>query len=193
MVCGLGGPIVTTIRALLTPQPLRVRGAAGGGQQEGRASAHLHALQPPLPGGAMCLLPGEAPPLCPIADMCPVLSLPALCVQEIRVKGQYVHHKELRAAMGVKIAAHNLESAVAGTQLYVVRGRRGGRVARSPQRVAQLARRCVARHAHACSPLLPTVGRPRVTAHAQALSFLTVRMYIDSDNPSMSPPPPPPG
>ncbi|KDD76282.1 hypothetical protein H632_c285p0, partial [Helicosporidium sp. ATCC 50920] len=63
VVCGLGGPIRTTIRALLTPQPLR----------------------------------------------------------EIRVKGSYQHHKELKAAMGVKIAAHHLESAVAGTQLLVVR------------------------------------------------------------------------
>ncbi len=37
--------------------------------------------------------------------------------QELRVKGSYLHHKTIRAAMGVKIAAHNLESAVAGTQV----------------------------------------------------------------------------
>lgn len=61
VVCGLNGPIVTTIRALLTPQPMK----------------------------------------------------------EIRVKGQYVHHKKLRAATGIKIAANGLENAVAGTQLFV--------------------------------------------------------------------------
>ena len=62
VVCGLNGPIVTKIRALLTPQPLK----------------------------------------------------------EIRVKGQYISHKKLRAATGIKIAANGLEHAVAGTQLYVV-------------------------------------------------------------------------
>lgn len=64
VVCGLQGPIVTSIRALLTPPPLA----------------------------------------------------------EMRVKsGQdLVHHKTVRAAMGVKISAPNLEHAVAGTQLMVV-------------------------------------------------------------------------
>lgn len=64
IVCGMSGPIVTTIRALLTPQPLR----------------------------------------------------------ELRVKGEYIHHKEIHAAMGVKISAHGLEDAVAGTSVLVARG-----------------------------------------------------------------------
>ncbi|XP_043714113.1 eukaryotic translation initiation factor 5B isoform X2 [Telopea speciosissima] len=62
VVCGMQGSIVTTIRALLTPHPMK----------------------------------------------------------EIRVKGQYLQHKELKAAQGVKIAAQGLEHAIAGTGLYVV-------------------------------------------------------------------------
>ena len=41
------------------------------------------------------------------------------CLQELRVRGSYLHHKEIKAAQGVKIAAQNLESAVAGTQMLV--------------------------------------------------------------------------
>ncbi|XVF43788.1 hypothetical protein PTKIN_Ptkin02bG0068500 [Pterospermum kingtungense] len=62
VVCGLQGPIVTTIRALLTPHPMK----------------------------------------------------------ELRVKGTYMQHKEIKAAMGIKIAAQGLEHAIAGTGLYVV-------------------------------------------------------------------------
>lgn len=62
MVVGLDGPIVTTIRALLTPHPMK----------------------------------------------------------EMRVKGQYLHHKEIQAAQGIKISADGLEKAIAGTQLMVV-------------------------------------------------------------------------
>ncbi|QRV72399.1 Elongation factor Tu GTP binding domain [Ceratobasidium sp. AG-Ba] len=61
VVCGLNGPIVTQVRALLTPQPLR----------------------------------------------------------ELRVKSAYVHHKEVKAALGVKIAAPDLEKAIAGSRLLV--------------------------------------------------------------------------
>ena len=41
-------------------------------------------------------------------------------MKEMRVKGALVDHKEVTAAMGVKIVAPGLESAVAGTSLYVV-------------------------------------------------------------------------
>ena len=61
VVCGLNGPIVTQVRALLTPQPMK----------------------------------------------------------ELRVKGEYVHHAKMRAAMGIKISAKGLEQAVAGTSLLV--------------------------------------------------------------------------
>lgn len=62
VVCTLDGPVVTTIRSILTPHPMK----------------------------------------------------------EIRIKGEYIHHQTMKAAMGVKICAHGLEKAVAGTQIHVV-------------------------------------------------------------------------
>ncbi|KAI5961512.1 FUN12 [Candida margitis] len=40
--------------------------------------------------------------------------------RELRIKSEYVHHKEVKAALGVKIAANDLEKAVAGSRLLVV-------------------------------------------------------------------------
>lgn len=36
------------------------------------------------------------------------------------MQGQYVHHKEIKAAMGIKISAPDLEKAIAGSRLLVV-------------------------------------------------------------------------
>jgi translation initiation factor 5B len=41
-------------------------------------------------------------------------------MKELRIKGSYQHHKELKAAQGIKITAQGLEHAIAGTQLHVV-------------------------------------------------------------------------
>ena len=40
-------------------------------------------------------------------------------MREMRVKANYVHHKEISAAMGIKIVAQGLEQAVAGTSMLV--------------------------------------------------------------------------
>lgn len=41
-------------------------------------------------------------------------------MKELRLKSQYVHNKEAKAALGVKIAANDLEHAIAGSRLLVV-------------------------------------------------------------------------
>lgn len=41
-------------------------------------------------------------------------------MKELRVKSAYVHNKEVKAAMGVKIAADGLDNAIAGSRLLVV-------------------------------------------------------------------------
>lgn len=61
-LCGINGPIITHVKSLLTPQPLK----------------------------------------------------------EMRVKGQYLYHKEIMGAMGIKIFAPDLDKAVAGSNLFLV-------------------------------------------------------------------------
>eukprot|EP00758_Cryptobia_borreli_P003300 Tbor_TRINITY_DN3670_c0_g1::TRINITY_DN3670_c0_g1_i1::g.392::m.392/K03243/EIF5B; translation initiation factor 5B len=42
-------------------------------------------------------------------------------MKELRVKGEYTHHKHIRASMGVKIAANGLEKAIPGTCIKLIR------------------------------------------------------------------------
>lgn len=82
VVCGLNGPIVTQVRALLTPQPLR----------ELRIKVSLVSIR-----WRKIWLKADTP-----------------------VQSQYVHHKQVKAALGVKISAPDLEKAIAGSRLLVV-------------------------------------------------------------------------
>jgi translation initiation factor 5B len=41
-------------------------------------------------------------------------------MREMRVKGEYIHHEQIKGAMGIKISAQNLEQALAGTELLRV-------------------------------------------------------------------------
>ena len=42
-------------------------------------------------------------------------------MKEMRVKGEYIHHKEVKGAMGIKICANDLENSIAGSQLFILR------------------------------------------------------------------------
>ncbi|KAL6249676.1 eukaryotic translation initiation factor 5B [Rhinocladiella similis] len=55
----------------------------------------------------------------PIATNIRALLTPAP-LKELRLKSAYVHNKEVKAALGVKIAANDLEGAIAGSRLLVV-------------------------------------------------------------------------
>lgn len=55
----------------------------------------------------------------PIATNIRALLTPAE-MKELRIKSAYVHNKQVKAAIGVKIAANDLESAIAGSRLLVV-------------------------------------------------------------------------
>jgi translation initiation factor 5B len=55
----------------------------------------------------------------PIATNIRALLTPAE-MKELRIKSNYVHNKEVKAAMGIKIAADGLDTAIAGSRLLVV-------------------------------------------------------------------------
>ncbi|KAF8410091.1 hypothetical protein HHK36_002613 [Tetracentron sinense] len=93
VVCGMQEPIVTTIRALLTPHPMK----------ELRVKVRFLLTKSSLDvtGGSFRM---------------------ELRVENVwhSLQGTYLHHKEIKAAQGIKISAQGLEHALAGTGLHVV-------------------------------------------------------------------------
>jgi hypothetical protein len=84
VLCGLNGAIVTQVRALLTPQPMK--------------ELRIKVSHCSKWAGSCCTL---------FTDIL------------LASQGQYVHHKQIKAAMGVKIVAPDLEKAIAGSRLLV--------------------------------------------------------------------------
>ena len=66
-------------------------------------------------GDTICLLGFEGPIITSIRAL-----LTPHPMKEMRVKNEYLHHKKIKAAMGIKITANNLEHAVAGSAMYRV-------------------------------------------------------------------------
>jgi hypothetical protein len=79
-------------------------------------------LKPNVPYSARQLVVSDMSYLhcCVSTNTCHMLCGLLQVLREMRVKGQLMDHKEIRAAMGVKIVAPGLEHAVAGTSMYVV-------------------------------------------------------------------------
>lgn len=55
----------------------------------------------------------------PIVTKIRALLTPPTC-QELRIKSKYIHQKEVKGAMGLKIAASGLENVVAGSELHAI-------------------------------------------------------------------------
>ncbi|PKA50395.1 Translation initiation factor IF-2, chloroplastic [Apostasia shenzhenica] len=122
VVCGMQGPIVTNIRALLTPHPmkeLRVKAFRNGHLMMSRRN-----YLPKLTFDDVLRVDSPFENLRSHGNSLPFWDCIAILVAQHFLEmlmGSYLHHKELKAAQGVKISAQGLEHAIAGTALYVVK------------------------------------------------------------------------
>ena len=79
----------------------------------------------------------------PIVTQIKALLTPAK-IQDLRVKNQWLEHKEIRAAQGVKIAAKELEKTVAGLNLLVANHQDEVEIVPAPEPVRVLRERDMA-------------------------------------------------